>query len=465
MKNRLIYNMLKKTSKRLSLHMPGHHGKAPYKYKNIYKLDTTELVDVTDNLYKPKGAIFEAQKMLAKSAGVSNAIFLHNGTTAGVHAMLIYAKHFGNKIIMQRNSHISAYNITMLLNFNVAFIDFSKTENGHNYVSKANIINTIEQNPDAAAILITSPDFYGAMLDLTDIVKLAHSKNMLVLCDQAHGAHLNWDRDLKNAGEYGGDIFVQSAHKTLPSLTSSAWLLLNEGINNELLLQCLSTVQTTSPSFINFLSQDDARNYMDSFGAGNISQAKILIKNFGDKICDYGYTLAHNQWKNETKDDNIIYDETRLVIKANQGGYKFQEQLKNSGIDVELADDFYVVCIVSLNINILNKQLKTLYKAIKSLGKQSLSNIKIININYALPDKALNANEAYFGKKEWVTLNEARNRVAASLVGFYPPGTPLIIWGEKYNDNIVDMLLNADEGKLFGVKNNCVLCIVEEGIN
>ncbi len=444
--------------------MPAHHGKAPYKYKNVYKLDTTEL-DITDNLYSPSGAVLNAQQMLAKSANVANAIFLHNGTTAGIQAMLIYAKHFGNKVIIQRNSHISAYNIAMLLNLELAYTGISQTESGHIYISKANLEKAIIENPDASAILITTPDYYGKIVDLTDIVKLAHSKNMLVLCDQAHGAHFNWDNDIKNAGECGADIFVQSAHKTLPSLTSSAWLLSNDSVDNSLLLECLSTVQTTSPSFINMLSLDDARAYMDEFGADNIIKAKALIKNFALKIYGFGYTLAYNQWKNTIKDDSIIYDETRLVIKANQGGYKFQNQLQNMGIDVELADSNYVVCIISLNTKLLKKQLKLLLKAIKRLGVQNFENISENCINYSLPIKDISANSAYFSKKEWVMLSEAEGRIAGGLSGFYPPGTPLIVWGEVYNANLVYMLLNAAESKLFGVKNKRVLCVIQEGEN
>ena len=175
---RPIYTMLSGVKDRQSLHMPAHHGAALFYYDPI-ALDTTELPD-TDNLYQPFGAIAEAQQLLALSAGVQSAHFLHNGSTAGIQAMLLYARHRGGKILMQRSSHISVYHFAAVLGLEAVYMKDSFTEEGIPYLDTEHAVACVRQHPDASAILLTSPNYYGVCVDIARISAVARQEGMLV---------------------------------------------------------------------------------------------------------------------------------------------------------------------------------------------------------------------------------------------------------------------------------------------
>lgn len=448
--NRPIYNMLKLISTRRSLHMPAHFGKAIFDYGDIFSLDTTE-IDKSDNLYDPKSAIKEAQELLAKSACVKDAFFLHDGSSAGIRAMILYARHFGRKIIVPRLSHKSIYNAIAIFDMEPVFVYPSYTEDLFAYISTQNVINIINSNTDATAVIITSPDYYGVCVDIEKIASVAHKYGIIVLCDQAHGAHLNWSNTLKNAGFYGADVFVQSAHKTLPCLTSNAWLL-NNNANHDLLLDCLQAVQTSSPSFINMMCMDDARAYMDENAYLTIIQN--LIQDFSKKL--KGFNLSHNIWEKY----KLIFDETRLVIDCGNKAHRVYQILSNNGIDIEMYDKNRIVCILSVIPDICRYQLELLLSVLNQIEyKQSLETDNIyMNVTC---QRALSINKAYFAEKELVDLEKSEGRISATIAGLYPPGIPLISWGELINKDLIN-LLKEHSNNCFGINDSKIYCVVEE---
>lgn len=445
---RPIFEMLSSIKNRKSLHMPAHFGKSLFEYGDIFKLDTTE-IDLCDNLYKPNGAIKEAQELLAQAANVKNAYFLHDGSSAGIRAMLLYAKHFGNKIIVPRNSHKSIYNFIAVIGLDPLFVKLSFTEDFYPYTSTEDIIDTINNN-EASAIMITSPDYYGVCMDIEKIAKAAHNHNILVLCDQAHGAHLNWNKKIQNAGYYGADIFVQSAHKTLPCLTSNAWLL-NKNADHELLIDCLQAIQTSSPSFISMMCMDDARAYMDEYSDCN--SIENLAKNFGAKL--EHFNLSHNLWSKY----GFEFDESRLVIDCKNSADYVLQRLQDKGLDVEMSDGRRIVCILSQikeecinQLDILETELKEIELTKEIFSKSGFP---------ATFSKCMNISDAYFSKKEYVKLSEAEGRISGTIAGIYPPGIPAIVWGERINKEIINYLCESSD-KCFGIKNKMIKCVVEE---
>ena len=453
---RFLYPMLKQVAKRSSLHMPGTQGKSPFGKINVYNLDTTE-ISLTDDLYAPFGAIVKAETVIAKEANAQASLLLTGGATAGIHAMLRYSLLPGDTVFFTRNVHKSALHAAINFGINVVWLPVNYQDDIPSYSLKT-LSKAIQNYPHAKAMLLVRPDYYGNCPDILDIALTLHKHNMLLLVDEAHGAHFNWLPTLKSAMECHADLSVQSAHKTLPALTGSAWLHANNKIDSIKLRQCLNMVQTSSPSFIIMQSLDDARAYLQGKGQKALLKLCKEVAKFKELALQLGY-----------KSPPFIEgqsDPLRVVLYANQGGYNLAKQLENKGLDVEMADDKRIVCILSLLSG--KKRLKQLLKALKSI-KQTNSFVVTTQTqsfnNTSTP--LIPLAKAYFMPKESIPLNLSVNRIACSQVGLYPPGISLITAGEQITDEFIKFLQTQPIERLFGLSENgtCIDVIKKECTN
>lgn len=66
-----------------------------------------------------------------------------------------------------------------------------------------------------------------------DLIAFCHQNDIPVVVDEAHGAHLQFltpsHPHIACALDCGADIVIQSAHKTLNSLSQTAFMHLNRG--------------------------------------------------------------------------------------------------------------------------------------------------------------------------------------------------------------------------------------------
>lgn len=445
--DRPMRDMLKRASPRLSLHMPGCQGKGPFGRLDAYRFDTTEL-SVTDDLYRPTGPIARAQALAAASAGMAHTLLLHGGSTAGMHAMLAYAAHRGECVILPRHTHTSALNACALLGVQPIFVKPSFTEGGLPYTPLDAYLHAMEEHPGAKAVLMVRPDYYGLVGDAQPVADAAHARGMLFFCDEAHGAHWNWFEDIPNAGACGADLFVQSAHKTLPALTAGAWLHAAAGIDNERLRGILRMVQTSSPSFISMMALDDARAWMDEHGALACMRLKAAMEAFAEKAEALGYEYGPCAFPYGFSGDPL-----RLVLRAPQGGYALSQQLAELGIDVEMADERRIVCILSLMDG--PKRLDRLWRALRRIGMSILPTNRaegpLGTMPTELPVRAMPLSEAMFAKNEGVALSQAVGRICAVQVGLYPPGVALLTAGERIDQAWADYLQTLNPNAVFGL--------------
>ena len=244
----------------VSFHVPGHKLGKIYDrlgYSNIleslYKMDTTEILG-TDNLHSPEGIIKESQERAARVFNSKNTYYLVNGSTCGIQAAIMSVCNPKDKIIVNRDCHQSVINTLILGDIEPAYI-YPQIDNKTNILMGIKIedaIDTIDKNLDAKAILLTYPTYYGKVYDLKTICNYAHSKGMMVIVDEAHGAHLGLSDKLPmTALEQGVDIVVQSTHKTLPSFTQSSMIhIQGERVNQEILTSILRMIESSSPSYM-----------------------------------------------------------------------------------------------------------------------------------------------------------------------------------------------------------------------
>ena len=292
----------------VSFHVPGHKLGKIYDrlgYSNIleslYKMDTTEILG-TDNLHSPEGIIKESQERAARVFNSKNTYYLVNGSTCGIQAAMMSVCNPKDKIIVNRDCHQSVINTLILGDIEPAYI-YPQIDNKTNILMGIKIedaIDTIDKNLDAKAILLTYPTYYGKVYDLKTICNYAHSKGMMVIVDEAHGAHLGLSDKLPmTALEQGVDIVVQSTHKTLPSFAQSSMIhIQGERVNQERLTSILRMIESSSPSYMLMSSLELAVDIYETKG-----------KDLMDELLDNIYIFKKNM--EEYKNINIYNDDDR----------------------------------------------------------------------------------------------------------------------------------------------------------
>lgn len=421
-----LYNALKEIAGRdyIEFHMPAHRRGQAFGEK-LLGIDLTELGE-TDNLHFPTGIIAEAESLAAAAFGAGETYFLTNGSSCGVMAMCTAAASNGEKIIVDRAAHISVVRALILSGAVPVWLPI---------VTPEAVGQALKENPEAKAVLVTSPNYYGHCLNLSKISDMAHAHNALMLADEAHGAHFAFSSRLpQTALNQGADVCVQSAHKTLPALTQSAFLHTRKGLNLPLLKDCVRMFQSTSPSYILMAYLDLARDIMQHDG-------ERLLNELIDNIISV-FPEQEQKFK----------DVTRLVFSFKDvSGYVVADKLKEKGIVVEMAGERDIVCIA--NYLHTKKELLLLRDEISLFPRADYVETK----NF-VPTFVHSPREAYFKKSEQVHIENANGRIAAQAIALYPPGNPIVIPGEIITNEIINHLIHAQNigATINGIDNDYV---------
>ena len=448
---RPVWEMLERNRARLSMHMPGHKGHAPFGAADLYALDTTELPG-TDDLYAPEGGLRRAEECYARAAGSAEALLLHNGSTAGIQAMLMLYARAGETVLLPRNAHLSATNACVVGDLQPVYMPQTFTADGYGYVAEETILAALAAHPEAKCLLVTRPDFYGCLTPLKRIAEKAHAQGCRLVVDEAHGAHLPWMTGLESAGVLGADAWVQSCHKTLPSLTGTAVLHLRKGADRERAMTLLRLTQTSSPSFVLMMSIDDGRAWMEAYGRERLTATAQAADALRARLPELGYKDAHAGWQ----ETGMQFDPTRLVITAPQGGEALDTALRARGIDVEMHDLRRVVCILTAMDDA--ETVAQLEAALRDI-RPAAADIPLPPYQQPLPQRAMAPRQAVMGETAWVPLEQAAGRVAAASAGLYPPGIPLTAPGEIFTEETAAALARSGVRGRFGVEGDCVLCV------
>lgn len=442
-----------KNKGQLPLHMPGHkqgRGINPA-WQNILgqaaAFDYTEL-PATDDLSQATGPIKESQELLARLYGAQKSFYLINGTSGGIMAAVLAMADQGDKVLLLRNSHRSVSQGLILSGARPVYL-----RPGIDPVTKINLPPTVEEiaqklkeHPDIKACFLTSPCFYGLSGYLKDQIDLLHKHNIPVFVDEAHGVHLHFSPLLApDALSCGADLVAQSTHKTLNSFTQSSWLhLQGSRVNPERLKAALRMVQTTSASYILLLSLESAMAQMYEEGPAMLQNMLEQVKLLRQDLTLAGFTLLE---KEQLPSERIAYhDISKLYVNtSNWGvrGYRAASILREHGIEPELSDYNGVLMMFTLSdttefIAQVGKALKEAAETLKEQDKTAgFGRIGRVETE---PQIELTPREAWFSKKEKVSVAQAPNRIAAETVTIYPPGVPILLPGELITEEILEYL-------------------------
>lgn len=439
---------LSRLAGRAWLHMPGHGGHLPWMDAAF---DTTEL-PVSDDLHQPEAGGFfeEAQALYAKAAGAESTLFLAGGSTLGVQAMLLAFVPPGGKVILPRDAHRAAFSACAIGDLTPICV-YPRWEEGAGraFLHPEDVAEGMRAHPDAAAVLLTHPDYYGVCMDVRPVAEAAKRLGMALLVDEAHGAHFPWGGEGLSAGIAGADAWTHSAHKTLPALTQSALLHLKEKRNEAAVRRVVHMLGSSSPSFLLTGSVDYARAAMRKDGQGWIQRAAAENRALLDRLAKAGYGDSHALWQREGR----RFDTARLVIEVSPRGltgFAVQKALTRAGVDIEMADERRIVCIPPLPG--AGDALARLEAALAALPKGGDEPPPPL-LPFADTRRAVSIRQAAFSAAENVMLRHAQGRTAAEAVGAYPPGIPFLAPGEAIEGRHVEALLaaRAAGARLFGV--------------
>lgn len=494
-----IYCALKKYSEQIitPFHMPGHKmgkGLPACFMEDLARIDVTELPD-TDNLHFPEGIIREAQELAAKAYGAQKTYFLVNGSSCGIHASIMTACKPGDKVIVTRDCHRSVIGGIILADAEPVYvnIEFDDLFGIPALVNPEKIEKAMADNPEAAAVIITRPNYYGICCDVSKIADIVHSYGKLLIVDEAHGAHLKFSSELPVSSiDAGADICIQSAHKTLPAFTQGAYLhVKSERVDIERLEFNLRLLQTTSPSFIIMASLDMARWIMECFGeellGEVIKNAERLRKEINESECFVPLSEEHVSSLAAGRLAGKLLDKTRLVFNSrNIGvtGYKIAEILrKEFKIQVEMADMFNIVCISTISDR--EEDFERLYLALSEMpdlvagmkremlkeninensndlgfiDMQILNNLK----NLPEPRQAMKPGDACKTRGKKVKLGDSAGKISRNFIVPYPPGIPVTCPGEIITDEVIGYISSIIRyrGMVNGVDKNLMVDIIE----
>lgn len=435
--------------------VPGHKGGRGNpeltKFLGIdcLKVDVNSMKPL-DNLIHPVSVIKAAEELAAEAFGADAAFFIVNGTTAAVQAMIMTTCKAGEKIIMPRNVHRSSINALVVCGAIPVYVNPGvNRELGIPLgMSVEDIKRTINENPDAKAILVNNPTYYGICSNLREIVTMAHEAGMKVLVDEAHGAHFYFGENLPvSAMCAGADMSAVSMHKTGGSLTQSSFLLCKNDIDPGYVRQIINLTQTTSGSYLLLSSLDLARKNMYLYGKLMVEKTILLAEYAREEINKQGGYYA---FSSELIDDDTIFDFdlTKLSVHTTNiglAGVEVYDLLRDEyDIQIEFGDIGNILAMITAGDREFEiERLVSALAEIKRLyGKDKVG---MLNHEYIDPEVELTPQKAFYHDKKSVPLDQAAGHIAGEFVMCYPPGIPILAPGERITKDIIEYIKYAKE--------------------
>ena len=440
----------------IPFHTPGHKqgkGMHPTLEKLIGKealaLDLA-LIEELDDFYEPYGCIKDAQDLAAQLYGADHSFFVINGTTGGIYAMILATAGPGQKIIVPRNAHRSIIGGIILSGAIPIFMqpEIDRELGMAMGVTPETVAAAVAKNPDAKAVLIINPTYYGVATDLKKIVNIVHAHDMVVLVDEAHGPHLKFSQRLPlQALDAGADICAQSSHKIIGALTQASLVHCREGrIRVPYLKAMLQLTQSSSPNYIMLASLDVARMQMAVEGEQLIEKsidlanwARQNINEIPGLYC-FGAEKIGNPGIFDLDPTKVTVTVKNIGLTGAQAEKILRHEYK---VQAELSDIYNLLFMITLGdseyeVQILISALADLAlkhaKPLEHVGEQNW-----VNTHYpATAHGIVSPREALFGSTLMMSFDDSAGMICAEIVTFYPPGIPILCPGERITQELID---------------------------
>lgn len=403
-----------------------------------------------DNLCHPVSVIKEAENLAAQAFHAAHAFFMVGGTTSAVQAMILSTVKKDDKIILPRNVHQSVINALVLCGAIPVYINPQMEERLGIALGMrvSDIKSAIEENPQAKAILVNNPTYYGICSDLSQITQIAHEKGMKVLVDEAHGTHFYFGENMPiSAMEAGADMAAVSMHKSGGSLTQSSLLLCGNHVNENYVRQIINLTQTTSGSYLLLASLDISRKNLALNGVEIFDKVKKFAAYAREEINQIGDYYAYAE-ELVNGDSIFAFDNTKLSINTldtGLAGIEVYDLLRDEyDIQIEFGDMGNILAYISVG-----DKTKNIERLISALGEirrlYRKDKTGMLKSEYLSPKVALSPQEAFYSEKISLPIGQCVGHISGEFVMCYPPGIPILAPGEQITKEMVDYIRYAGQ--------------------
>ena len=438
----------------LQFHIPGHKKGIgmdkefkEFIGSNALSIDLINIAPL-DDLHHPRGIIKEAQQLAAETFGADYTFFSVQGTSGAIMTMIMSVCTPGDKIIVPRNIHQSILSAIIFAGATPIFIhpEMDETTGIAHGITTNSVKKALEQHPDAKAVLVINPTYFGIAANLCEIVELVHQYNIPVLVDEAHGVHIHFHEKLPlSAMQAGADMSATSMHKLGGSLTQSSILNVRKGLVNPKRVQAvLSMLTTTSTSYILLASLDTARRNLAVNGKKMLDHTIELSQYIRKSVNEIPglYCPGEEILGTEATYD---YDPTKILVCVKDlgiSGYEVEKWLRNNyNIEVELSDLYNILCLITLGDTY--DMADKLILALQDLSGEYFKNGKRNKVQVSLPkipSLAISPRDAFYAETDQVRLEKSEGHVIAEFVMVYPPGIPILLPGEIISKENIDYI-------------------------
>lgn len=403
-----------------------------------------------DNLCHPVSVIREAEEMAAEAFGAAYAFLMVGGTTSSVQSMVLSVCKKGDKIILPRNVHRSVIN-ALVLNGAIPIYVNPDMDNKLGIalgMKVSQVKQAILENPDAVAVLVNNPTYYGICSDLKSIVSLAHAHGMKVLADEAHGTHFYFGENMPVSGmAAGADMASVSMHKSGGSLTQSSFLLTGPDMNPGYVRQIINLTQTTSASYLLLASLDISRRNLALRGKQEFAKVTNLAEYAREEINGIGGYYAYTA-ELINKDSIFDFDRTKLTVNTlgiGLAGIEVYDLLRDEyDIQVELGDIANILAYISIGDR--KREIERLVSALSEIKrKYKKDSAGMFTQEYIDPKVAVSPQNAFYADKESLPIEDTEGRICSEFVMCYPPGIPILAPGEEITREILEYIIYAKE--------------------
>ena len=462
-------------------HMPGHKRNCESTpLKGAFNVDITEIEEF-DNLHDEKGIILEAEERANRLYGADKTFFLVNGSTCGVLSAVSAAVPEGGRILAGRGSHKSFYNAAYLRRLDISYLPVKMIDkygiyDGYTGDDVKEALDKSESLP--SAVFITSPTYEGKCSDISKIADLCHKKKIPLIVDAAHGAHFGFGEGIpESAVKAGADLVIHSVHKTLPSMTQTALLHVQGSlIDKKKLKRFLTIYQSSSPSYVLMASIDLCMKEMEERGGEFVSKLLKYRKTLEEETKELANIRVAGLSELPDPAKALIY----LPSEAMTGQQLYDILREEYKLQLEMAGEKYALAIISgwdteegirrlidairhidedLSVHTEITKKKTAANP-NSTDREDTPHNTAINVadsstgvskeskyRFTLPACKAKICDAWDEEKVIVPLKNANGQISAEFIGLYPPGIPLIVPGEVFDERIVSKMIQyLDEG-------------------
>jgi arginine decarboxylase len=439
----------------LPMHMPGHKRNATLApYLNLLRadLDLTE-IEGFDNLHAPDGILAASMARAASLWGSHRAFYLVNGSTCGILAGIRACTQPGDQVLVARNCHKSVYHALELCGLDPVFylppsvpnVGFSGA------VEPKTVEKILDTTPEIRLIVLTSPTYEGVISDISHICAIAHRRQIPVLVDEAHGAHLGFHSYFPSGAVAGGaDLVIQSLHKTLPSLTQTAIAHVQGTlVSPEKLARELSIFETSSPSYLLLSSIDGCVRLLQDHASHIFHDWADALESFHEACgaLQHLQVFGHSPGTSPNSDFCFAIDPSKLVICTGHteltGPALMRLLREDFSIELEMAAPGYAIAMTGPGDT--RDTLSTLAQALLAIDGTLSPVVRSIDFPLlSLPERRLSMAQALEASQEFLPPQQAAGRIAGETIWAYPPGIPLILPGEVFSPHLLGIFQQMD---------------------